>query len=155
MTTLTQLTTSERVARLQTIANDPDTAAKLAVELIQCVTDSDEEVRNWANEALENLESPPVSELANIAKFVASSDDDAAFWALKLLGRLGEQAQSQQVCIAAALKQERAVQVRQNAAWALGKLGSLSDDSRKRLQEAAKDADARLAHLAQQALTQK
>lgn len=152
MTTLTQLKPSERIARLQALANDPEAAAKVAVELIDCVVDADEEVRNWASEALENLETPLVSEAANIAKHVSNSADDAAFWALKLLGRLGEEVRSQEAQIAAALKPERSLVVQQNAAWALGKTGFESSSTRSLLEKAAESVDARLSQLAKQAL---
>ena len=152
MTTLNQLNASDRIARLQALANDPDAAAKLAVELIECVADSDEEVRNWASEALENLEAPLAADAPKIAKHIANAADDAAYWALKLLGRLGEEAQSQEANIAAALKPGRSMNVQQNAAWALGKIGSLASETRGLLEQAATSADARLAQLAKQAL---
>lgn len=152
MTTLAQLKPTERVARLQALANDADAAAKVAVELIGCVADSDEEVRNWASEALENLEAPLASDASAIAKQIGNPADDAAFWALKLLGRLGEDAKSQEANIAAVLKSNRAITVQQNAAWALGKIGSLSSESRSLLEKSASSADARLAQLSKQAL---
>ncbi len=153
MTTLTQLSPSERIARLQALANDSEAAAKMAVELIDCVVDADEEIRNWASEALENLEAPLASDAAKIAKQISNPADDAAYWALKLLGRLGEEAKSQEAQIAAALKPERSLTVQQNAAWALGKIGFESSTTRGLLEKAAGSADARLAQLAKQALS--
>ena len=153
MTTLTQLEPGERIARLQELANDPEGAAALSVELLDCVADSDEEVRNWASEALENLEAPLAADAAKIAKCIASPENDVAFWALKLLGRLGEEAKSQEASLVAALKGDRAIQIQQNAAWALGKIGSLGSEARGMLEQAAKSSDSRLAHLASEALS--
>lgn len=151
-TTLRQLPTSDRIARLQLLANDPEAANQCVTDLLECLADSDEEVRNWASEAVENLDSPSPAYAAQISKYVTSPVDDVAFWALKLLGRMGEEALSQESIIAMALKPERAIVVRQNAAWALGKLGSLTAETQSGLQEAAASSDARLSELAKQAL---
>lgn len=153
MASLKQLEPSARIAQLQALANDPAAAAQAATDLIECVADDNEEVRNWATEALENLSEPAAADAAKIAKLVSSPADDSAFWALKLLGRLGEEALTQESLIAAALSESRALAVRQNAAWALGKIGKLSSDTCSKLKQAASAGDARLTQLANQALS--
>lgn len=152
MTTIKQMAPADRIAQLQKLANDPDAAAELVTEIIESVVDANEEVRNWATEALENLESPRPQDAPKLAAMISNSEDDIAFWALKMLGRLGEAAKSQEKDIARALDSKRGKSVRQNAAWALGKLGGLAADSRAKLEEVLSESDARLVQLAKQAL---
>jgi hypothetical protein len=71
-----------------------------------------------------------------------------------MLGRLGEQARTEEERISKALDKGFPIAVRQNAAWALSKLGAISAATRGKLEAAALESDARLVQLSKQALSQ-
>ena len=140
--------------QLQKLSSDPEGAAEVAVELLELLADGDEEVRQWASECLENLECPRSADAKTFGKLATSETEDCAFWSLKMLGRLGEQARTEEERIAKALAKSHPIAVRQNAAWALSKLGTISAATRSQLEAAAMESDARLVQLSKQALSQ-
>lgn len=140
--------------QLQKLSSDPEGASEVAVELLGLLLDGDEEVRQWTSECLENLECPRSADASAFGKLATCENEDCAFWSLKMLGRLGEEARTEEDRIAKALDRGFPIAVRQNAAWALSKLGTLSAATRGKLEAAVLESDARLVQLSKQALSQ-
>ena len=105
------------------------------------------------NAALEEIGKPPKSIVGDLAERVNDSDAHAAFWAVTLLGRLGDDASEAANALANVVTNEAAAcEVRQKAAWALGRIGPSAKSTIEQLQKATNNADARLARLAQEAI---
>lgn len=134
---------AERLAQL-----GPDAQAA-AVEL--CRAAANEDTREWAVAALEELGPPPADQLPQLIELLDSKSPLVAYWAATLLGRLGRGAQPALAPLAKALSPSRPLEVRQQAAWALGEIGS-GGVAREALQAASTDSDPRLARLARAAL---
>lgn len=129
-------------------------ARAAAVSLVRCAGDSDEEVRESVIAALEELGSPHASDQAAISELLAAENADTAYWAATLLGRLSSAAEPSVERLAGALSNHPELQVRQRAAWALGKFGPAAAAAKVALEAASRDEDPRLARLAQRALEQ-
>jgi HEAT repeat protein len=132
----------------ESLARHPEASAA-AVSLVRSCGDSDEEVRQWAAAALEEMGAPSAGDVPAIAELAVATDADTAYWAATLLGRLGPPAVESVPVLVQVLESDAAPSVRQRAAWALGKIGSAA--AVPALQQAADSADPRLARLAQRA----
>ncbi|MDA1055765.1 MAG: HEAT repeat domain-containing protein [Planctomycetota bacterium] len=129
----------------------PDAVAA-AVSLVRASGDEDEQVRNWAVAALEELPAPEASEATALEVFVNGGSLDVAFWATTLLGRMEAGAASTVPVLAAAVSDHPELVVRQRAAWALGKIGKSAAAAVPQLEAAAASEDTRLARFAATAL---
>lgn len=125
-----------------------------AVALVLASADPDEQVRQWAAAALEELGPPLARDLGSLGERLRDEHADVAFWSATLLGRLGSQAARAVPQLALALTEHDSPQVRQRAAWALGMIGPAAQAAEAALRAAAGSRDARLARLAAQALRQ-
>ncbi len=150
---LRSASTSDRRAAAQQLARLGPAARPAAVALAEAAGDADEEVREWAAAALEELGAPAAEDVPRLSALLAS-DEPVAYWAATLLGRMEGDGQAAVTSLVAALRTHPAVAVRQRAAWALGKMGSAAAAATAALEEAALADDARLARLAGQALRQ-
>lgn len=139
---------AERLEAVERLARAGEAAQPAVIPLVQLTSDADEQIREWATAALEELGPPPqnsVSQLAGLLHGLPST----AFWAATLLGRLPSAPQSITMELVWALEEHPEPQVRQRAAWALGKLHA--EESLAALQRAAAGDDPRLSRLADQA----
>ena len=75
-----------------------------------------------------------------------------AYWAIILLGRLGPDAVSGEGILANVLTNSSDPGIREQAAWALGKIGVTTDTAIAALKHAQDGGTARLVRLAQEAL---
>lgn len=139
---------AERLARMG------ESAREAAVPLVEATGDGAEEVRNWATAALEQLGPPEASATTDLARLLSSSNADRAYWAATLLGRLGRDASPAVQPLAEALSEHPVLEVRQRAAWALGKIGAPAAPAIEALEKASITTDARLARLAVRAIEQ-
>jgi hypothetical protein len=74
--------------------------------------------------ALEELGPAPVDQLPEIAKLVTAADEIVAYWSATLLGRAGEAAAPYLTPLETVAGNEAAaIEVRERAVWAIGKLG--------------------------------
>ena len=151
---LTAAEPAERAGAAEQLSRLGPDARAAAVPLARACGDQDEEVREWAVAALEELEAPPVADLAALASLLADQSADVGYWAATLLGRLGEDAAPAVPALASALSGSKHSSVRQRAAWALGKLGLPATGALDALRQAADDDDLRLARLAGRAIEQ-
>ena len=129
----------------------PDAVAA-AVPLVRACGDADDQVREWAVAALEELGSPPPDSIADLVPLAGSGHPLVAYWATTLLGRSGKDAAAATSALVASLESSGDPAVVQRAAWALGRIGPGAAAARPSLERAASASDARLARLAQEAL---
>lgn len=128
-------------------------ASPVATALVAACGDDDDRVREWAAAALEELGAPPAELVADLIPLAASAHPLVAYWAVTLLGRGGESAASAVPVLQDCLAPGVALEVRQRACWALGKIGGpAAAPARQALEAAAADSDPRLSRLAGEAL---
>jgi HEAT repeat protein len=147
------LNSAEVVQRRQAaeqLAANSDPAA--AVSLVRACGDSDEQVREWAVAALEELGVPDAADAAALAELLAAAQGDVRYWSATLLGRLGDRAAAAVGPLILAIDADAESAVRQRAAWAIGRMGRVAAPARESLTRAARGGDARLARLAEEAL---
>lgn len=124
-------------------------------KLIADLCSSDESVREEVVSQLESFGAPPPELRVELTDRLADPKADSlqCYWCLTLLGRDANAATTAEASrIAQHLGAEKAIEVRQRAAWALGKLASVAAGTRTALAQAASDENPRLARLAQRAL---
>jgi HEAT repeat protein len=141
-------TAAEQLCRLE------EGAREAALPLVMAAGDDDERVRDWAAAALEELGPPSTADVQSLENALADEHADRAYWAATLLGRLEGKAADSVGSLEKALTEHSVSQVRQRAAWALGKIGPEAGSAIAALQEAATSEDARLARLASRAIEQ-
>ena len=142
----------DRAAAAEALCRAGESASPAATALVAACGDDDDSVREWAAAALEELGPPPSEQIAELIPLAAASHPLVAYWAVTLLGRGGEAANSAVSTLEACLAPEKAIEVRQRACWALGKIGPAAASARAALAVAAADSDPRLARLAGEAL---
>lgn len=80
---------ADRRRAAESLAMLAEQSRSAAIPLLHAVTDHDEDVRNWATEALENLGPPDPADTDSLLNLVeTSAEDDVRYLALVLLGRL-------------------------------------------------------------------
>ncbi len=94
-----------------------------AIQLVRTCADTSEIVREWVVGALEEIGPPDPADLDELTHLAVTQDPDVAYWAVTLLGRLGESGASAVNALTRTLSTHPATSVRQRAAWALGKIG--------------------------------
>ncbi len=104
--------------------------------------------------ALEQLGPPSTGSAEQLVRLTGSDHELVSYWAVTLLGRLPEAADSAIPAVVTALGSSPHLSVRQRAAWALGQMGVGSAAVTTALSAAAQSQDARLSRMAQQALDQ-
>jgi HEAT repeat protein len=139
---------AQRLARLG------EEARAAAIPLVRATADDDEQVREWATAALEELGPPAIDDLEALSALLPEDQADVGYWAATLLGRLREQAAPAVLALITALVDSPHPQVRQRAAWALGRIGPQAKSAINRLEQAARSKDSRLAKLAERAIVQ-
>jgi len=137
---------------LQVWANASE-AARSNLRSIFSTLNAEESLVAWATEALENCGQPFETDISFLSEATASVEGDIAYWACKLLGRLGNKANEAQVALGSALlSEDTPSSARHQAAIAIGLIGTLNTATRDALQKASQSTDARLARLAIQSL---
>lgn len=126
-------------------------AAPAVADLVRACGDGDDQVREWAGAALEELGPPPTDTLAHLVPLVEAAAPLSAYWAVTLLGRAGAAAAAALPVLTRRLAGPGDPAVRQRVAWALGKIGP-DAPAREALTQAAAEPDPRLARLAAEAL---
>lgn len=114
----------ERASAAQFFAGlgDSGDAAAAAVPLVEACNDPDEQVRQWADGALENLGPPRLGDVAALTAILDRNEPNTAYWSATLLGRLGAQAASARPALLKAAAQGKHPNVAKRASWALKKL---------------------------------
>lgn len=143
-----------RLAAAEALARAGDAAVAAAIPLVKACGDTDDQVREQAVAALEELGAPPATTVADLTTLAAATDPLVAYWAITLLGRSGQAAAVAVTVLAERLTSASAPEVAQRAAWALGKIGPAAATAAGALRTAAESGDPRLARLAGEALAQ-
>jgi len=110
-----------RLDAAETLARS-EAAAEAAVPLVKACGDNDEQVRDWCVAALEQAGPPPAESLRALADLAADPNPLVAYWAITLLGRLGEAAASAVPVLAGRLEPGQPPEVARRAAWALRRI---------------------------------
>ena len=143
----------QRAAAAEALSLMGPDAGAAAVELVNACADQ-EAVREWAVAALEELGPPAAESLERLTALVHADNPLVAYWAITLLGRSESAARSSQDDLAAVLTTSTTINVRERAAWALGKIDANSPTATAALKEAASSSEARLSRIAKAALEQ-
>lgn len=144
----------ERIEAAEQISYLADNAQSAAVPLVRAIGDESEEVREWINSALEELGPPDAADAEALSNLLDDKNADVGYWAATLLGRLESDASPAVPQLANILGSQAALQVRERAAWALGKIGPSAASAVETLRTAAASDQARLSRLANDALEQ-
>ena len=137
---------------LQAWSRDPD-AARDNLRTIFAGLKHDESISEWAAEALENCGPPHESDLDFLQQATAELECNTAYWACKLIGRLGSKSNSlQDVLVSVLLSEKASLATHQQAALALASIGKLTTATRKALEQTTNSTDPRLARISTQAL---
>jgi HEAT repeat protein len=140
---------AERLSRLE-----PQQVQAAALVLVEACGDDSEAVREAAAGALEEMGPPSPELLEGLVALLSHPQADAGYWSATLLGRMETGAAAAVPVLAATLEKSPHQNVRQRAAWALGKIGPEAAPAVDALSNAAASDDPRLARLAQRALDQ-
>ena len=141
-----------RVAAAEQLSRAANARAA-AVALVRASDDPDEQVRELAASALEDMGSPAIDDVAALAALLEPPTREAAYWAATLLGRCGEAAAPAVGSLAGLLSNPHAAAAaRQRAAWALGEIGPAAAEARAALEQAIGGNDPRLSRLSAAAL---
>ncbi|MEW4563613.1 hypothetical protein AB1K70_13860 [Bremerella sp. JC770] len=142
----------ERRSAAEACARDPDVAMAAIIPLCRCCSDSDDQVAQWSQAALEELGPPAADELNSLLELTTSAES-TAYWAVTLIGRLEDKASPAAVPLARLIEQDDTpVEVRNRAIWAIGQMGAADDSVKAVLQNASQSENARTARLASKAL---
>lgn len=141
------------LAQLQQIASAGVPPSEQILNLLITMSDSEEETRAWASDALQSVEVLPQDLADSVAAKCLDPHPAVAAWACTLLGKLESDATKYQSYIAECLKAHPSVSTRQQAALALGSIAGLQPASfepatLEALQRAAASDDPRLKRLA-------
>lgn len=143
--------TAEKAA--QGLAQLGSEGALVAGQIFSFLSSPNENIREPLVSLLEDCGPAPASDLPLIAKSLSSADELTAYWAATLLGRGKCDAIAHVSALTKKLAEESQPHVvREQAAWALGKIGSLDAPAKEALAKAAASPLPRLARLAKQAL---
>ncbi|MCE9605013.1 MAG: hypothetical protein K8U03_08940 [Planctomycetia bacterium] len=99
-------------------------AVAAAIPLVEACADSDDQVRQWAEAALESFGPPRVKDVVPLAALAGRENLSQAFWAATLLGRLGQCAAGACDALQQVAATHADAAVAKRAAWALGKIGT-------------------------------
>ncbi len=151
VTTLASGDAGQRAEAAELLCRAGAAAGAAAVPLIRACADDDDQVREWAVAALEELGPPPAGSTPALGELAAAGHPLVSYWAITLLGRSGQDAASAATVLAGCLKAAD-LSVAQQAAWALCRIGPAAGAARDALRAAAASSDPRLARLAGEAL---
>lgn len=112
----------QQLAAAKQLAGMEAEAAPAGVALIRALT-GDDELREWANSALESMGPPPRELLPELISLLSDEHLDVGFWAATLIGRLGQEAGSARDALQSCESTSAHEAVRRKASWALVRIG--------------------------------
>jgi hypothetical protein len=127
-------------------------AQPAAVALVRACGTSDPTSHAWCTAALEELGTPPVSQIEALTALAGDPVPNVSYWAVTLLGRCGSAASPAVAVLARIVRRSTELPVRERAIWALGKIGPAAAAAVPALHEAAAGGPPRLSRLAENAL---
>ncbi len=127
-------------------------AQPAALSLVSLLRTADAPTREWCAAALEDIGPPLAAQIPELMKLADDKSLDAAYWAITLLGRAGNDAAPAVSTLIHTVQESQEPVLRERATWALGKLGPVATSAVPALREAAESNEPRLMRLAKQAL---
>jgi len=149
---LQQPSAAERVEAARILCQAGAEANSAAIALVGAVGDDEDEVRQWASAALEELGPPRPEDLEKLSQFLGKPQSDRAYWAATLIGRLGPEGLPALAALESAVRSQKSTHVREQATWAIGQIGPEAHAAEATLREAATSKEPRLRRLAEAAL---
>ena len=134
------------------LSQNVDVAVDVATALVQHVGDDDRVVAEYCVATLEELGPPPASQLDDLACLASAENTDVAYWAVTLIGRCGVAAVGQAQLLGELVASDAATNVRERAAWALGRIGPAASAALPQLESAARASPESLARAVAKAL---
>ncbi len=113
-----------QVAAAEELARLAEEAQPAIVALVQHCGSMDEDLRNWCTAALEEIGTPSMEQIDELALLASSANTDVAFWAATLLGRAGKLASSATTVLLERSTDNTSPEVQKRAAWALERIGT-------------------------------
>lgn len=113
---------ARRASAAEALAQLGPDARPVAVSLVAAQADADENVRQWATSALEDMGAPRSEDLPRLVELLASPSDDVCYWAATLLGRLGPTATPALAQLEALAKTHASPNVKRRAQSAIEKI---------------------------------
>ncbi len=138
---------------IERLAHEPDLAKTNLRTIFTCFDQGDESLLNWVTEALENCGAPMDEDVEWLSDELNSKNSDVAYWASTLLGRAGKAASASLKRLASLVASDQSdANVRARAAWAIGRIGIETPESKASLELAAHSDSPRLVGIAQESL---
>jgi len=141
-----------QLAAAEGLAGLGKAAQPAIVELIQRCGSESEAIRNWCVSALEDVGCPNLGQIDELLLLASAANENIAYWAITLLGRLGDDAIRAMPILIERLGDDSAPALQRRAAWALGRLGG--SVAKEALHEAANGLDRALVAQARSAIEQ-
>ena len=127
----------ERRSAAERLAQAGPETRGAAVPLVRAGGDPDDEVREWASSALEEMGACDKEDASSLTSLLEDPNADVGYWAATLLGRLEADAAAAVPALARVVEHANANSVRQRAVWALGMIGPAAKSAENVLSAAA------------------
>jgi HEAT repeat protein len=137
----------------EVLSQNADAAVDVAVDLVRHVADSDRVVAEYCVATLEELGPPAASQLDDLAILASDNHADVAYWAVTLIGRSGAAAATHALRLGDVVASDAPPQVRERAAWALGRIGPAAMAAVPQLESSTHAVPQSVARAVAQALT--
>ena len=140
-----------QLSELQYLQSHPEEITAKIDDVFETLSDTDEEVRAWAADCLQEVECLDGELATRVATLCRHEDDVVVNWACRTLGK----ALSVDLCqdqLREVLASHPNLGVKQSAAEALCELSEANSSTKEALREAASSSDPRLQRLAKRAL---
>jgi len=138
---------------LQSWANDEDLACTNLTEIFAAIQSEQEELVNWATEALENMGPPLKSDIVWLGTIASSDCANVGYWAITLLGRSEDSIDTVQDALTRVfMASESTPTIRRRAILALGKVHTRNSATELAIQSALNSDDSQLVSMAKEIL---
>jgi HEAT repeat protein len=148
---LVSTVSNERRKAIEQLMLHPSIARVLAVPLV-LATGYEDETSELADNILEQIGAPRSEDALPIVELLHHSSGRVASWAATLLGRLGQADLPTVKALGEVIANGAEMHVKQQAAWALGRIGPGAVDVVETLNAATESDDLRLARIARRAI---
>lgn len=142
-----------RCDAVRQLAQGPRDQAGVTASVIHLVVDDNEEIRDWACEALESHVTPMPNEVSELIELLRNTNEgEIEYWTATMIGRLGVVASGATGALANCLLESRCLAARERAAWALSEIGPAARAAVNALLQIGPDDPPRLQRLAASAI---
>lgn len=139
------------IDQLQQLQRNPEAISAKIMDVLNTLTDDDEEVRAWAADCLQEIEVVDPSQAIEVAELCSHSNQVVVNWACKTLAKAVNVSDFQDQ-LASVLEQHADAGVQQSAAAVLGQVKELNQHARVALEKAVASKEAGVRRIASQTL---